>query len=267
VIRDAFTDFVNKVPFYGAAIVCLDDENVQAILPAIRRRKVTYGRSSQADFQPGETECEGMHSIFQLKTRTADLGSFRVNSPGAHNVLNATAAIAVAMELGVTPDVAREGLANFTGVGRRFEIKGVVNGVTLVDDYGHHPTEILATLAAARQCCAAHVHVLFQPHRYTRTMHLMDEFARAFHSADRVVLLDIYAASEQPIEGVTAQALAARMREFGHRDVVYAGSGDAGVKEIVTGVQPGDFILTLGAGSVSHLGEKILEGLTHAKAA
>jgi UDP-N-acetylmuramate--alanine ligase len=136
-----------------------------------------------------------------------------------------------------------------------------VNGVRVVDDYGHHPTEILATLAAARQCCAGRVHVLFQPHRYTRTMHLMDEFAKAFHSADRVVLLDIYAASEQPIEGVTAQALAARMREFGHRDVIYAGSNDEGVKAIVQDVSPGDFILTLGAGSVSQLGERILEGL------
>jgi len=267
-IRDAFTEFVNKVPFYGAAIVCLDDENVQAILPNIKRRKVTYGRSSQADYQPGETDCEGMHSIFRLRTRTADLGLFRVNSPGAHNVLNATAAIAVALELGVAPDVIREGLTQFTGVGRRFEIKGEVNGIRVIDDYGHHPTEILATLAAARTCCSGRVHVLFQPHRYTRTMHLMDEFARAFHSADRVVLLDIYAASEKPIEGVTAQTLGARMREFGHRDVVYAGTNEAGVKEIVTGVEPGDMIVTLGAGSVSQLGEKILEELkANAKAA
>ena len=267
-IRGAFTEFVNKVPFYGAAIVCLDDENVQAILPAIKRRKVTYGRSSQADYQPGETECEGMHSIFRLRTRNADLGLFRVNSPGAHNVLNATAAIAVALELGVTLEKVREGLAKFTGVGRRFEIKGEVDGIRVVDDYGHHPTEILATLAAARSCADGRVHVLFQPHRYTRTMHLMDEFARAFHSADRVVLLDIYGASEQPIEGVTAQALASRMREFGHRDVLYAGSNEAGVREIVAGVVPGDLIVTLGAGSVSQLGEKILEELkANAKAA
>ena len=140
------------MPFYGAAILCLDDENVQAILPAIRRRTITYGRSSQADYQPGETDCEGMHSIFRLRTRTADLGLFRVNSPGAHNVLNATAAIAVALELGVTLDVVREGLAKFTGVGRRFEVKGEVNGIRVVDDYGHHPTEIRATLAAARSC-------------------------------------------------------------------------------------------------------------------
>jgi len=267
-IRAAFTEFVNKVPFYGAAIVCLDDENVQAILPDIRRRRITYGRSSQADYQPGDTNCEGMHSDFQLRTRTADLGMFRVNSPGAHNVLNATAAIAVALELGVKLEIAREGIAKFTGVGRRFEVKGEVNGIRVVDDYGHHPTEILATLAAARSCTGGRVRVLFQPHRYTRTMHLMDEFARAFHSADRVVVLDIYAASEQPIEGVTAQALAARMREFGHRDVEYAASNDAGVAAVAAGAQSGDLIITLGAGSVSTLGEKILEALkANAKAA
>lgn len=268
-IRAAFTEFVNKVPFYGAAIVCLDDENVQAILPEIRRRRITYGRSSQADYQPGETNCEGMHSDFQLRTRTADLGMFRVNSPGAHNVLNATAAIAVALEMGVKLEVAREGIAKFTGVGRRFEVKGEFNGIRVVDDYGHHPTEILATLAAARSCTGSgRVRVLFQPHRYTRTMHLMDEFARAFHSADRVVVLDIYAASEQPIEGVTAQALAARMREFGHRDVEYAASNDEGVAAVAAGAQPGDLIITLGAGSVSSLGEKILEALkANAKAA
>jgi len=268
-IRAAFTEFVNKVPFYGAAIVCLDDENVQAILPEIRRRRITYGRSSQADYQPGDTNCEGMHSDFQLRTRTADLGTFRVNSPGAHNVLNATAAIAVALEMGVKLEVAREGIAKFTGVGRRFEVKGEWNGIRVVDDYGHHPTEILATLAAARSCAGGgRVRVLFQPHRYTRTMHLMDEFARAFHSADRVVVLDIYAASEQPIEGVTAQALAARMREFGHRDVEYAASNDEGVAAVAAGAQPGDLIITLGAGSVSSLGEKILEVLkANAKAA
>jgi len=268
-IRAAFTEFVNKVPFYGAAIVCLDDENVQAILPEIRRRRITYGRSSQADYQPGDTNCEGMHSDFQLRTRTADLGTFRVNSPGAHNVLNATAAIAVALEMGVKLEVAREGIAKFTGVGRRFEVKGEWNGIRVVDDYGHHPTEILATLAAARSCAGGgRVRVLFQPHRYTRTMHLMDEFARAFHSADRVVVLDIYAASEQPIEGVTAQALAARMREFGYRDVEYAASNDEGVAAVAAGAQPGDLIITLGAGSVSSLGEKILEVLkANAKAA
>jgi UDP-N-acetylmuramate--alanine ligase len=157
--------------------------------------------------------------------------------------------------------VIREGLRKFTGVGRRFEVRGVANGVTVVDDYGHHPTEIRATLAAAKSCCRGKMHVLFQPHRYSRTFHLLDDFARAFHQADRVLVLDIYAASEKPIEGVTAEALVDRMRQFGHRGAEYAGSNDAGVEMIVQGVEPGDMILTLGAGSVSQLGEKILEKL------
>src|SRR3569833_2751306 len=168
-IRAAFTEFVNKVPFYGAAIVCLDDENVQAILPEIRRRRITYGRSSQAGYQPGETNCEGVHSEYQLRTRTADLGMFRVNSPGAHNVLNATAAIAVALEMGVKLEIAREGIAKFIGVGWRFVFFGVLFGFCVVDDYGHHPTEIHATHTATHTSTGTgRVRVLFQPHRYTR---------------------------------------------------------------------------------------------------
>jgi UDP-N-acetylmuramate--alanine ligase len=260
-IRAAFIEFVNKVPFYGAAILCLDDENVQSILPSVKRRTITYGRNSQADYQPGVQESGNFHSCFTLRSRTADLGEFYLNIAGEHNILNATAAIAVALELHVTPDVIREGLRKFTGVGRRFEVRGVANGVTVVDDYGHHPTEIRATLAAAKSCCRGKMHVLFQPHRYSRTFHLLDDFARAFHQADRVLVLDIYAASEKPIEGVTAEALVDRMRQFGHRGAEYAGSNDAGVEAIVEGVEPGDMILTLGAGSVSQLGDKILEKL------
>ena len=260
-IRAAFTDFVNKVPFYGAAIVCLDDENIQGILPDIRRRTITYGRTSQADYQPDQQECGHFHSRFHLRSRDGDLGEFHLNIPGEHNVLNATAAIAVALELHVEPDVIREGLRRFTGVGRRFEIRGEAGGITVVDDYGHHPTEIRATLEAARSCCRKRVHVLFQPHRYTRTFHLLDDFARAFHQADRVVVLDIYAASEKPIEGVTAESLVERMRQFGHRGAEYAGSTENGIEMIVEGAEPGDLILTLGAGSVSQAGEKILERL------
>ena len=260
-IRAAFTEFVNKVPFYGAAIVCLDNENVQSILPLIKRRTVTYGRSAQADFQPGPMQGGAFHTTFTLQSHGVDLGEFHLNIPGDHNVLNATAAIAAAMELGVEPDVIREGLKKFTGVGRRFEIRGEANGITVVDDYGHHPTEIRATLAAAKSCNPKRLHVLFQPHRYTRTQHLMDDFARAFHAADRVVLLDIYAASEKPIEGVTSQALADRMRQFGHRAVEYAGANATGVAMIAQGVEPGDMIVTLGAGSVSQLGPQILEKL------
>jgi UDP-N-acetylmuramate--alanine ligase len=263
-VRAAFIEFVNKVPFYGAAVLCLDDENVQSILPSVKRRTITYGRNSQADYQPADQECGHFHSRFHLRSRTADLGEFYLNIPGEHNVLNATAAIAVALELHVEPDVIREGLSKFTGVGRRFEVRGVANDITVVDDYGHHPTEIRATLSAAKSCCSGKMHVLFQPHRYTRTFHLLDDFARAFHQADRVLVLDIYAASEQPIEGVTSEALVERMRQFGHRAAEYAGSNSAGVDMIVQGVERGDMILTLGAGSVSQLGDKILEKLRNA---
>jgi UDP-N-acetylmuramate--alanine ligase len=263
-IRAAFVEFINKVPFYGAAILCLDDENIQSILPSIKRRTITYGRNSQADFRPGVQECGDFHSRFNLKSRNADLGEFHLNIPGEHNVLNATAAIAVALELNVTPDVIREGLAKFTGVGRRFEVRGKANGVTVVDDYGHHPTEIRATLDAAKSCGQGKIHVLFQPHRYSRTFHLLDDFARAFHQADRVLVLDIYAASEKPIEGITSEALVDRMRQFGHRGAEYVGSNEAGVEMISQGLEPGDMILTLGAGSVSQLGDKILERINNA---
>src|SRR5271154_5417396 len=204
-IRNSFTEFVNKVPFYGAAILCIEDENVQSILPQVTRRTVTYGRSAQADFEPTGIICGLYHSEFQVRARTGQLGKFQVRVPGEHNVLNATAAIAVAMELGVAPDVIRAGLATFTGVDRRLQIRGKERGVTVIDDYGHHPTEIRATLAAARLCGFRRIHVLFQPHRYTRTFHLLDDFGRAFHQADTVLVLDIYAASEQPIEGVNAE--------------------------------------------------------------
>jgi UDP-N-acetylmuramate--alanine ligase len=260
-IRAAFTEFVNKVPFYGAAILCLDSENVQSILPDVRRRTITYGRSAQADYQPLGLPADDLHVRFRLQSRQGDLGEFELNVPGAHNVLNATAAIALSIELGVRPDVIREGLKKYTGVGRRFEVRGEARGVTVVDDYGHHPTEIQATLAAARSVCHERVHVLFQPHRYTRTLHLMDDFARCFHAADQVVVLDIYAASEQPIEGVSSEALVERMRQFGHRGAEYAASSAEGVEAICAGANAGDMILTLGAGSVSQLGEKILEKL------
>ena len=260
-IRAAFVEFVNKVPFYGAAILCLDDENVQSILPSVKRRPVTYGRSSQADLQPWGIEHRGAQSTFRVRSTSGELGEFLVNIPGDHNVLNATAAIAVALELHVEPDVIREGLKHFTGVARRFDIKGEVRGVTVVDDYGHHPTEIRATLAAARSCAKNNLTVLFQPHRYTRTQLLLDDFARAFHAAERVVVLDIYAASEQPIPGVSGAELVDRMRQFGHRGAEYASSSEAGVEAVVHGAAAGDMIVTLGAGSVSGLAPLILEKL------
>jgi len=260
-IRAAFAEFAGKVPFYGVAILCLDDENVQQILPALNRRTLTYGTSAQADLRITQSSSGHMSSEFQLQFHGRDLGCFRLHVPGAHNVLNAAAAVAVGLELEVPVENIREGLAGFSGVERRFQVRGVERGVTVIDDYGHHPTEVRATLAAARACRYGHIHVLFQPHRYTRTKALMDEFGRAFHQADSVHVLDIYAASEPPIEGVTAQALAERIRAFGHRNADYAGTMERGIEAVVEAAIPGDAILTLGAGSVYQAGEKILRRL------
>jgi UDP-N-acetylmuramate--alanine ligase len=257
-IRAAFTEFINKVPFYGAAILCLDDENIQQILPAIRRRTITYGTVAQADLQIVAAQAGHLSGTFRLRFHDADLGEFRVAVPGRHNVLNATAAVAVGLELEVQPELIREGLASFRGVDRRFQLRGQEAGITLVDDYGHHPTEVRATLAAARGCDFQRIHVIFQPHRYTRTQLLMDDFAKAFHAADNVYLMDIYAASEQPIEGVTSQALAERIWAFGHRSVEYVGTADNAVTAVLDRVREGDLVLTLGAGNVWQVGDKFL---------
>lgn len=260
-IRDAFQQFVNKVPFYGAAVLCLDDENVQGILPNINRRVVTYGLSSQADLVIYDVQAGDLGSTFHLRYRGRELGEYRLNVLGQHNVLNATAAVAIGLELGIDPRKIASALELFRGVDRRFQIRGREHGVTVVDDYGHHPTEIRATLAAAKQARFSRVHVLFQPHRYTRTQALLDDFARAFHQADQVYVMDIYAASEQPIPGVTAEGLVERMRSFGQRSVQYVGTAPAGVEAILSQVRDGDAIITLGAGSVSQAGDAILAGL------
>jgi UDP-N-acetylmuramate--alanine ligase len=260
-VLDAFGQFVNGVPFYGAAVLCLDDENVQRILPRVRRRTVTYGTSAQADLRVAAINPGQLASEFVLTQGGHELGMFRLPAPGLHNVLNATAAIAIALELGVGVDKIREGLATYGGVDRRMQIRGLERGVTVMDDYGHHPTEVRATLAAARLGPYKRILVLFQPHRYTRTQLLMDEFARSFHAADRVYILDIYAASEPPIEGVTGEALAARIREFGHRGAEYTPAIADGIAAIAAAAQPGDLVLTLGAGNVSLAGEKILQVL------
>lgn len=257
----AFTDFANKVPFYGASVLCLDDEHVQRILPAITRRTITYGRSAQADLTITEIKAERFASEFRLRQHDRDLGEFHLAIPGEHNVLNATAAIAVALELEVSVDKIRDALTEYAGVDRRFQQRGESGGVAIVDDYGHHPTEIRATLATARQCGYDRILVLFQPHRYSRTQLLMEEFARAFHQADAVFVTDIYAASENPIEGVTADVLAAKIREYGHRQVDHTGSLEESVKSVIATARPGDLILTLGAGSVAKAGEDLIKGL------
>ena len=260
-IQAAFIEFVNKVPFYGAVIVCLDDANVQGILPSIKRRTVTYGATAQADVEASEIGCGPFTSDFRLRHRTEDLGRFHLRVPGRHNVLNAMAAVAVAMELEVSPEVIREALAAFSGVDRRFQVRAKERGITVIDDYGHHPTEIRATLDSARLCGFRRIHVLFQPHRFTRTFHLMEEFAGAFHQADSVFVMDIYAASEKPIAGITAEALVDRIRQFGHRGAEYVGTMDRGVEALLKVAGEGDAVLTLGAGNVWQAGEKFLARL------
>jgi UDP-N-acetylmuramate--alanine ligase len=260
-IRSAFIEFVNKVPFYGAVILCVADENVQSILPSVRRRMVTYGRSAQAQIEAVDVRLGGDGSDFRVRFHDADLGEFHLPVAGEHNVLNALAAIGVALELKVAPDVIRAGLALFNGVERRLQVRGLEREITVLDDYGHHPTEVRATLAAARLHGYRRLHVIFQPHRYTRTYHLMDEFARSFMQADRLYVLDIYAASEKPIEGVTAQALVERIRQFGHRSAEYAGTIDRAVEAVVAGLEPGDAVLTLGAGNVWQAGDLVLARL------
>jgi UDP-N-acetylmuramate--alanine ligase len=234
---------------------------VQQILPAINRRTITYGTSTQADLMVSTAACGHFSSDFNLKLRGADLGRFHLNIPGYHNVLNAAAAVAIALELEVPPKRISEALAMFAGVDRRFQKRGEARGVTVLDDYGHHPTEIRATLAAAKLCEFRRILAIFQPHRYTRTHALMDEFARSFNQADQVWLLDIYAASEKPIEGVTSLTLAERMRSFGHRSVHYAGTIDQAVEAILSEARPGDLVMTLGAGNVWQTGDRILDRL------
>jgi UDP-N-acetylmuramate--alanine ligase len=258
-IQNAFVEFVNRVPFYGAAILCLDEPNVQAIIPSVKRPILTYGTSSQSDLIVSDVRLEGLSSAFRLTYRGEDLGIFRLpHPPGIHNVRNAAAAAAVALYLNVPSELIREGLGKFGGVGRRFDIKGTVNNITVIDDYGHHPAEIRATLEAARGCKFNRLLVLFQPHRYSRTQHLWDEFRSAFNQADLLVLTDIYAASESPIAGVTSDALAAAIREAGHKNVHYRRSMHDSIEFLLKNARPGDAILTVGAGNVSRASSELM---------
>jgi UDP-N-acetylmuramate--alanine ligase len=280
-VEDCFVEFMDKVPFYGAVTACIDDARLRGILARVRRRVYTYGESADADFRmrmlPNAVEpihddkavMNGAprlvaiepHARFEVNARGLVLGPFELHVPGRHNVLNATAAVAIGVQLGLAPEKIAAGLATFRGVDRRFQVRGVERGVTVIDDYGHHPTEIRATLQAARECGYGRVLVLFQPHRYTRTRDLMGDFAGAFGDADAVQVLDIYAASEQPIEGITGEALAAAIREKGGGRVMYAASMAEAVERLVEDARPGEMILTLGAGSVSQAGPMLLDAL------
>ncbi len=258
-VEAAFVTFMNRVPFYGAITACADDPLLCQILDRVQRRVYTYGFGADASFVCRMLPAgEGARSRFEVVAGGQVLGAFALQVPGRHNVLNATAAIAIGTQLEIHPEAIAAALAEFHGVDRRFQVKGVVRGVTVVDDYGHHPTEIRATLAAARECGYRQVHVIFQPHRFTRTLDLMEEFASAFNDADSVELLDIYAASEEPIPGVDAHALALRI---GQSKVRYAGTVPEAIRAVAERAQEGDLIMTLGAGSVSQVGSLILEAL------
>jgi UDP-N-acetylmuramate--alanine ligase len=270
-VEQAFIDFVDRVPFYGMVLLCNDDDRLRGLLPRLARRAITYGTRPDSDFRilRSKTQCSSTrhYSHFEVEYKGNSLGDFHLQVPGQHNVLNATAAVAVGIGLDMKVDDVREGLENFAGVDRRFQLKGRVAGISVIDDYGHHPTEIRATLAAARQCRFNRVHVIFQPHRYTRTRDLLDQFGTAFDNADTLVVLDIYPASETPIPGVTGEKVAEAVRSLGGKDARYVASFEEAARSVAALAEPGDMILTLGAGNVSQLGVQVLEQLKARKGA
>jgi UDP-N-acetylmuramate--alanine ligase len=252
-VKEAFLSFVQKVPFYGLAVLCLDHPAVQEMLPKVGRRHVTYGLSPQADYSARAVGFHKLRTSFMAYRQGKPFGEFMVQMPGQHNVLNCLAAIAIADELEVPLDVIKEALRTFHGVARRFTIVAEVDGVSLVDDYGHHPAEVEATLSAARKAFDGRVIVAFQPHRYTRTHHLFEEFTRAFNQADRLFLLDVYAAGEAPIEGASSDRLAVAIEEHGHHAVSYAPDREKLVEALAAEARPGDCVIALGAGDVNRI--------------
>ena len=261
-IKDTFVEFINKVPFYGLAVLCLDDKNIREILPRVKKRYTTYGLSSQADIRATHVRHDGFNTSFVAHYKGYRLGEISFPMPGPHNVLNAMACVAVALELDVPFKEIQEGFASFGGVGRRFTIKGEPQGVMIVDDYGHHPAEIRATLAAARQGWPERrIIAVFQPHRYTRTHELFTEFVTAFYDADVLMLTDVYAAGEEPIEGATAERLAQEIQRHGQKEVSWVSDREAIPAILADKVVPGDIVITLGAGSIWQQGEALARRL------
>lgn len=262
-VVQCFTDFVNKVPFFGACVLCLDDPNVQLIIPRIKRRRVTYGMTAQADISATDIRFNDQFgSTFLVLKAGETLGEINLPVPGQHNVYNALAAIAVALELEVPFEKIAEAFKGFQNANRRFQFKGEARGITVVDDYGHHPTEILATLSAAKNGSnGKRTVVIFQPHRYTRTNELMNEFALCFNNADVLFVTDIYAASESPIEGVTAEVLTENIKKYGHKNANYIGAVETAAEKVVPFLQENDLVITLGAGTITRLSDDILNQL------
>jgi UDP-N-acetylmuramate--alanine ligase len=257
-LRQGFVDFVNRVPFYGISILCIDHPIVQSLIPDLEKRFVTYGESHQADYRAEKIEVSGHAVRFDAYRRGEPLGRFEVHMVGRHNALNALAVVALADEMGIPMVVTREALAGFRGVQRRFTVKGEKRGITVVDDYGHHPAEVKATLLGAREAFHRRVVCVFQPHRYTRTRDLFSEFATAFNDADVLLLSDIYAASEEPIPGVSPEALVEAIRARGHRDAHYVPRAELAARARAV-VKPGDIVITLGAGDVTNVGPELLQ--------
>lgn len=262
-VVQCFTDFVNKVPFYGACVLCLDDPNVQLIIPRIKRRRVTYGMTAQADISASDIRyTDNFGAVFTVSKSGEILGEISMPVPGQHNIYNALAATAVALELEVPFEKIAESFSNFKNANRRFQFKGEANGISVVDDYGHHPTEITATLSAAKNGSnGRRTVVIFQPHRYSRTKELMAEFALCFNNADVLYVTDIYAASEQPMEGITAEILVENIKKYGHKNATYVGDVENAADKVIGNLQEGDLVITLGAGTITRLSDEILEKL------
>ncbi|MDI6727485.1 MAG: UDP-N-acetylmuramate--L-alanine ligase [Thermodesulfovibrionales bacterium] len=261
-LKHAFLSFINKIPFYGIAVVCMENEYLRGIIPLIQRKYMTYGLSEGADVYARNIEHSGIRMSFEAVYKGRSLGVFTLPVPGKHNVLNSLSAIAVAMELQIPVDVIAKALGNFSGIQRRFEFKGEAGEIKVFDDYGHHPSEIMATLKAARECFNGNrVVVLFQPHRYTRTRDLMDEFAMSFGNADKLFLMDVYPASERPIKGINSEVLAQRIRGAGFENLTYISDRKEMIEGIVSELKQGDVLITLGAGDVYKMGEEILKKL------
>lgn len=262
ILKHAFLSFINKMPFYGTAVVCLENKYVRELLPSIQRRVLTYGLNAGAELHPENIKHSGTKMSFEPVYKGEPLGLFTVPMPGVHNVLNSLAAIGAAMELQIPPDVISKALCGFGGIHRRFEFKGEAKGIKVYDDYGHHPSEIMATVKAARGCFgASRILVLFQPHRYTRTKDLMDEFSSSFRGADRVYLMDIYPAGEKPIDGISSENLSRKIKDGGFSDVIHISDRKEMTKRIMSEVKTGDVLITLGAGDVYKMGEEILREL------
>ena len=257
-MKSTFLEFLNKVPFYGSAIICMDDPNLQSLLPKIEKRTITYGLKKQADYTAQEISINNLKTNFTVFHHGKKLGKISSGSLGNHNISNTLAAIAVGMELNIEFSTIADALKNFSGVQRRFEILHQSNSLVIVDDYGHHPAEILATLATAKTVWPdRRLIVVFQPHRYSRTQYLLENFYSSFNDADKLILLDIYGAGEKPIEGINSRKLAKGIREYGHKNVEHIEDADSLVPQLKFSLQSGDVVLTLGAGNIGELAHKL----------